>query len=131
MQTTVMPSSASVRNSCIICRSVPWSKPLVTSSRNSTAGRLSSSMAIDTRFFCPPDRLRISVPRRSARPTVFSTRSVFCSTSSAVVSAGSRSWAEYRRASATGRPSWKITSCGTYPIRPLSESKRAYRSSPP
>lgn len=91
MQMMVLPSSARRRKSSIISFSVPRSRPLVTSSRNITSGSESSSTAIDTRFFWPPDRSRMTVFFRSPSPTVSSTRSMFSLISFAETSADSRS----------------------------------------
>lgn len=46
------------------------SRPLVGSSKNIIGGLLTSSKAIDNRFFCPPERSLVYVSRWSMRPKV-------------------------------------------------------------
>ena len=58
--TMVIPSSARRRSRRMMSQSVLSSRPLVTSSRNSTLGRLRISLARLAHFFCPP----LSAPMR-------------------------------------------------------------------
>ena len=52
----VRPFFASSRKSSIISRSRSGESPLVGSSKKMTLGSDNSSIAMDTRFFCPPER---------------------------------------------------------------------------
>ncbi len=90
--TTTRPASASWRSIVITCRSSAGSRPEVGSSRISSDGPVSSSIATDARLRWPPDSLstRVSAccgqsraPRAPARPPA--------RRSSLVVSGGSRS----------------------------------------
>ena len=71
MTTMVRPLRERSRSSSIISRSRSGDSPLVGSSRKMTLGSASSSMAMDARLRCPPERediLTRSLPvRRTSR----------------------------------------------------------------
>lgn len=57
----VLPPLARVFNSDMHWKQEELSKPDVGSSKNMIGGLLTSSKAIDNRFFCPPDKFDVIV----------------------------------------------------------------------
>ena len=113
---TTRPASASWRNMVITVRSSAGSRPEVGSSRISSSGSVSSSIAVDTRLRWPPDSLSMRFLRRDVSSSSLSTLSMI-SARSALVEPGRRSLAAYSSAASTESLRCTTSSCGTNPIR--------------
>lgn len=70
VQIIVRPPAARVFNRDMHWKQEELSRPLVGSSKNMIGGLLTSSSAIDRRFFCPPDSPLVIVLRWSRSPRV-------------------------------------------------------------
>lgn len=70
VQMMVRPPAASILSKCMHWKQVELSRPDVGSSKNIIGGLLTSSRAMESRFFCPPDKLRVSVLRCSLKLSV-------------------------------------------------------------
>ena len=128
VSSTVVPASARRRSTARTSREVAGSRPLVGSSRASTAGRVSSSTAMLARLRCPPERLRTTTSARSVSSRSDSTRSTTWSSSASLTVRGSLSRAAYRSVDLSGRSRWMMSSCGT---RPTSTARRSCATSTP
>mmetsp|Transcript_72457 Transcript_72457/g.223917 ORF Transcript_72457/g.223917 Transcript_72457/m.223917 type:complete len:310 (-) Transcript_72457:953-1882(-) len=133
---TVVPwfSAALLRQPMTSC-AVVLSRPLVGSSAKSSRGRVTNSMAMETRFRWPPDIPRCSgVPTRALtmadRLRSFATCCTDCRRSLAEVPAGSRKLAWKRMLSSTVNSPWRMSSCGTNPVTCLRKPKSCACSPP-
>ena len=70
VQMIVRPPRAKNFSKLMHWKHVELSSPEVGSSKNITGGLFTSSNAMDSRFFCPPDKLLVSVLRCSSKPSV-------------------------------------------------------------
>ena len=110
---TVQFSWLSLRHSSIMLRSRSGERPLVGSSSTSSRGLASSSMAMDTRFFCPPERFAIIVFSRPCRSTAAMAWATAAFSSPRVASWAMRSRAAQSRLCSTVRFSCRMSFWGT------------------
>ena len=112
---TVQFSWLSLRHSSIMLRSKSGERPLVGSSSTSRRGLASSSIAMETRFFCPPERLEIIVFSRPCRSTAAMAFATAERSSPRVASCAMRRRAVHSRLCSTVRFSCRMSFCGTQP----------------
>ena len=69
VRNTVVPRARMPRTSSQIARRACGSRPVVSSSRNTSSGSFISESAMSSRCFCPPDRVMNQASRFSPRPS--------------------------------------------------------------